>query len=167
MAARKRKENAELRSNEDLENMMYSLWEEHFADVPRMNLVLIHFGKRSKRQLGCIRWVHGSSKVKGLYMSKKDEHDYQDDKRISQITITGHFIDKNIPDNVVEMVIAHEMVHYTHGFHSPLPKLYDHPHRGNIVNKELIKRGLGDKLESSELWIKDNWVNYLRANKGL
>lgn len=151
------------RKNNDLEEMMYELWDNYFADVPRKNLVLIHFGKKSVRQLGCIRWVGNRSKVKGIYKKKSDEHRLQDDKRISQITITGYFKDRAVPDQVVRMVIAHEMVHYTHGFHSPLPKLYAHPHKGNIVNKELIKRGLGEPLQLSELWVKENWVPYLRS----
>lgn len=151
------------RQNTDLEAMMYELWDENFADVPRPNLVLIHFGKKSVRQLGCIRWVYPGAKIKSLYKGREDEHNVQDDGRISRITMTGYFKDRFIPDYVVRMVIAHEMVHYTHGFHSPLPKLYDHPHRGNIVNKEITARGLGDELKRSEVWLKENWSNYLKT----
>lgn len=154
-----------MRNIEFLENTLYDLWDDYFADVPRKNLVLINFGKYSKRQLGSIRWAHERSKVKQIYRKKSDLHEIEDDKRISIIYVTRYFADETIPDLLPKMTIAHEMVHYAHGFSSPLPKLYDHPHKGNIVNKELIKRGLGEELEWTENWLKENWVNYLRSLK--
>ena len=153
------------RTNSLLEDKMYYLWENYFDDVPRKNLVLIHFGKYAKRQLGCIRWVNSRSKVKSLYKGREDEHKEQDDKRISQITLTRYFQDTFIPDFVVDSTIAHEMVHYAHGFNSPLPQLFDHPHRGNIVTKELIKRGLGKDLDLSNRWLKKHWYNYIKKFK--
>lgn len=156
---------SEKRTNEYLEEVLYDIWESHFADVPRKNLVLVHFGKYSKSQLGCIKWARNNSKIKGIYKKYIDDHEVQDDKRISIITITRYFQDLELPDFLPRTTIAHELVHYTHGFNSPLPRLFDHPHRGNIVNKELIKRGMGDELEKAEKWLKENWVSYLRSNK--
>lgn len=147
-----------MRNNLDLENMMYSLWEENFSDVPRKNLVLIKFGKYSKRQLGCIKLANKNTKIKGILKKKKDEYEIQDDKSISLITVTRYFQDLNIPDFVVRSTIAHELCHYTHGFSSPLERLFDKPHQGSIVKKELFKRDLLQEYENSEKWLRKNWI---------
>jgi hypothetical protein len=152
----------QLRQNKWLETQLFDIWENNFADVPRKNLVLIKFGKASKRQLGSIKWAHKNSKIKTALKQLQTEHEVSDDKRISIITITKHFAHPDIPEDVVKATIAHELVHYTHGFHSPLPKLFSHPHRGSIVKKELIKRDLGDMYLNSEVWLKKGWVKFLR-----
>lgn len=152
-----------IRDNLYLEERLYNIWDDHFADVPRKNLVLIKFGKASKRQLGSIKWANKNSKIKSLLHPKKDEHDIQDDSRISIITVTRHFQDMRVPQDVLDMTIAHELVHYTHGFHSPLPKLFRHPHQGNIVNKELADRGLKEKLDQTEKWLKKNWLKIIKG----
>lgn len=125
-----------MRDNEWLEHKMYELWDNHFADVPRKNLVIIKFGKAAKRQLGCITWAN--SKTQGIKRSLKN---YEDDKRVSVIRITSKFKDPEIPDQVVLATIAHEMCHYAHGFNSPLKQVYNHPHKGGIIRKELQKEG--------------------------
>jgi hypothetical protein len=153
-----------MRNNNYLEERLYLLWEDHFADVPRKNLVLIKFGKKSKRQLGSIRWVRERTGVKSLLKKRVDEYKEQDDKRISLITITKYFQDERIPEYVIDGTIAHELVHYVHGFHSPLQQLYKHPHKGGIVKKELIKRGLGEVHRSAEGWLKHEWRKYLLFN---
>jgi len=152
------------RTNQWLENQLHNIWENHFADVPRKNLVLIKFGKSSKRQLGSIKWANKNSKIKIALKSLQTDWDASDDKRISIITITKYFQKLDIPEDVVKATIAHELVHYTHGFHSPLPRLFSHPHRGGIVKKELYKRDLGDLYRNSEAWLKKEWVNFLRRN---
>lgn len=145
------------RNDAYLEEKMYEIWENHFSDVPRKNLVLIKFGKYSRRQLGAIKWANERTKIKGRLRKKKDEMDIADDKRISVIMITRYFQYPIIPEHVIEATIAHELVHYTHGFHSPLPKIANHPHRGRVVEKELIKRGMGEIYKESQKWIKENW----------
>ncbi len=145
------------RNNDWLENLMYHLWENHFNDIPRKNLVLIKFGRRAKRQLGCIKWVRGNTKVKGLLKKRKDDHAVQDDKRVSLIIITALFRDKKVPKYVVEATIAHEMIHYAHGFHSPLKQLYRHPHKGGIIRKEMEARGLSSLWRRSKRWLKKKW----------
>jgi hypothetical protein len=126
--------------------------------------VLIKFGKKSKRQLGSIRWVRRGTGVKSLMSKRIDEHKMQDDKRISLITITKYFQDERVPEYVVDGTIAHELVHYVHGFHSPLKQLYRHPHKGGIVRKELAKRGLGEVHNEAEKWLKGEWRKYLLLN---
>ena len=151
-----------MRNNEWLSDTMYELWENHFVDVPRKNMVQIKFGRRSRNQLGCITWSHKT--VRGIQKLSKAIPDNEDDKRISLITITRFFQDENIPDFVVIATIAHEMCHYAHGFHSPLKQLYDHPHKGGVIYKEMHKRNMGKLYKEARKWLRTNWRNYLLAN---
>lgn len=143
-----------MRNNEWLEEKMYELWEGYFADVPRKNLVVIKFGRKAKRQLGCITWVHQKTKGVGKYIEMAK---YQDEKRVSLIRITSYFKDEIVPEKVVLATIAHEMCHYAHGFNSPLNQIYDHPHKGGVIRKEMEKRGLKDLYKFSKQWLKNNW----------
>ena len=154
-----------MRDNQYLENRLYFLWENYFADVARKNLVLIKFGKSSSRQLGSIKWANQRTKINGVLKNKKEEHNIADDKRISVITITKLFQSEKIPEYIIDSTIAHELVHYTHGFHSPLERMYNHPHKGNIVGKELIKRGLGDMYKQSKRWLKENWREIIKSQR--
>lgn len=151
-----------MRDNQWLADKMYNLWEDNFEDTPRRNRVLIRFGTRSKRQLGCIKWV--TPKTKGIKHLLKDNEAF-DDERISLIVITGYFKDERIPEEIVLATIAHEMCHYAHGFNSPLQQLYDHPHKGGVIRKEMDKRGLGTFYRNANRWLKKNWSNYLRENR--
>ncbi|MBN1618504.1 hypothetical protein JW887_04125 [Candidatus Dojkabacteria bacterium] len=154
------------RTNAWLEYQMFEIWENHFADVPRKNLVIIKFGKSSKRQLGSIKWAKDNTGIKSIMKKKSMQalHKIQDDKRITVITITKHFQSLEVPDYVVQSTIAHEMCHYTHGFNSPLNQLYDFPHQGGIIHRELTKRGLGLIHTKAKRWIKTNWVNFIKKN---
>lgn len=146
------------RDNEWLAKKMFSLWENHFSDVPRKNLVIIKFGRGSKRQLGCITWAN--KKTQGIAQFLKNKR-WQDDKRISVIRITSKFKDLRIPDDVVLATIAHEMCHYAHGFNSPLKQIYNHPHKGGVIRKELEKRDLAHLYKFSKKWLKENWKNFI------
>lgn len=141
------------RTNEWLEETLAQLWYRHFPDTPQPNDVRIKFGRPAATRLGSIKW--GRKPVK---------HPDGTVQRRSIITITGHFHDPEIPDDVVRGVIAHELVHYAHGFSSPNPKLYKHPHHGGVVDLELRKRGLGDVLKFQETWLKSHWPPYLKAH---
>jgi len=145
-----------MRDNKWLEKVMYDLWEEQFNDVPRQNKVTIKFGKRAKRTLGSIKYI-------GELKPSDPDYDIYDDKRITQVTITRHYADEKIPAEVVRGTIAHEMVHYTHGFNSPLEQRYQHPHQGGIMKKEMHTRGLGSTYKIAEKWVKENWINYLKS----
>ena len=137
---------------------MYDLWEEYFSDIPRKNLVLIKFGKYSKRQLGSIKLANEYTKIKSLLKKNLDDYDVQDDKRVTVITMTKYFQNEIVPEYVVSATIAHELCHYAHGFSSPLEKRFDKPHQGNVINKELAKRGLLESQRLADKWLKDNWV---------
>jgi hypothetical protein len=63
---------------------------------------------------------------------------------------------------VLISTLSHEICHYAHGFHSPLPKKYKYPHKGGVVEKEMMIRGLKDYLDKSNLWLKNNWSDTVR-----
>lgn len=144
---------SELRTNEWLADLLADLWYRHFPDVAQLNDVKIKFGGKAATRLGSIKWGR-----------KAVAHPDGTKQRRSIITITGHFADPVIPETVVRAVIGHELVHYAHGFSSPNPQLYKHPHKGGVVDRELIKRGLGDTLAFHERWLKEDWPKYLRAH---
>ena len=150
-----------MRDDEWLSNKMYYLWENFFVDVPRLNMVIIKFGKHSKRQLGCIGWLNKTTKRIEKIMNGQGQVDH---KKTTLINITSYFKDENIPEEVVTSTIAHEMCHYAHGFNSPLNQMYDHPHKGGLIRKELQNRGLGDMYKFSKKWLKSSWIEYLKNN---
>ena len=122
------------------------VWGRYFTDIPRGNEVVIGFGRRAHARLGSIlRERHG--------------------KKRSLITITGFFRDRNVPDFVVDTVIAHELAHYAHGFSSPHRQLYRHPHEGAVVSKELRARGMGDALRLQKKWLRLHWRTYVQATR--
>lgn len=147
-----------MRDNKYLENILYDLWDNHFCDVPRKNLVVIKFGKYSKRQLGSIKLANRYTKIKGLMKKRREELEVQDEKSVTVITVTRYFQNEIVPEFVIRATIAHELCHYTHGFQSPLEKRFDHPHRGNVIKKELAKRDLLDQEKETEKWLKENWL---------
>ncbi len=141
----------------DLQSLLYDIWEEYFPDVPRKNLVLVKYGKFSRQRLGSIKWAREFKGIKSFYKKFTDEHKVQDDERITLIILTRYFTIPEVPDFVVKTTLAHEIVHYAHGFNSPLEKRYRFPHQGGVIEKELRQRGLGKELELSEKWLKENW----------
>jgi len=125
------------RDNEFLKNKLELIWE-RFSDVERKNNINIRFKGKWKNKFGHIKKLKDGD---------------------SEIVINGYFRDQKIPEYIIDLTIAHELIHYSHGFNSPLPKLYKHPHKGGIVNKELKKRGFGDLVKLERQWIKNEWKN--------
>jgi hypothetical protein len=148
---------------------MYDIWEKYFNDIPRRNAVLIRFGKRSRTQLGSIKWA--TTKTTGLkkFITSLEKEfgealrDIFDDKRVSVITITRLYQDEKIPEYVVDSTIAHEMIHYAHGFSSPLSQVYSHPHKGGVIRKEMIARGMEEIWKNSKKWLKENWGSHVAS----
>ncbi|MEK7146464.1 MAG: hypothetical protein AAB802_04795 [Patescibacteria group bacterium] len=138
-----------MRTQNWLEEQLQGLIREHFPEMPIQNELKIRFGRSASRRFGSIQ------------MSL--------DKRVSLIRINGAFRDEKIPEAIIKATIAHELCHYAHGFSSPLPKLYDHPHRGNVIAREFKKRGLMALHEYEKLWTKNNWKNFIpdRPRRGL
>jgi len=124
----------------DLSIYLSSLWQHYFSDVPRANKVEIAFCRPWKSRLGLIRMSLDGTR--------------------SFIGINSLLRHEDVPDCVLMTTIAHELVHYTHGFGSPLPQLFEHPHANNIVDKELKRRGLGDTLFDCNTWIDAHWYSF-------
>ncbi len=116
------------------------IWNRYFSDVPRANQVDISYCRPWKRRLGQIR------------MSL--------DSRTSFIGLNSLLQLSQIPEYVLLATIAHELVHYAHGFGSPLPCLYPHPHAHHVVDRELERRGLGETLRLCNAWIDQHWFSY-------
>ncbi|MFA6528980.1 MAG: hypothetical protein WCT46_05590 [Candidatus Gracilibacteria bacterium] len=126
-----------MRDQEWLQNLFDEMWERCFSDVPVKNKIFVKFSRISKTRLGSIRMAR--------------------DKSSSTILMNGVFRDPLIPVQVVEAVLAHEIVHYVHGFCSPLKRQHRHPHRGGVVKNEMITRGLRHQYEVEKRWTKNSW----------
>lgn len=129
-----------MRDNSYLENLLYDIWENHFCDVARLNLVTIKYGKHSKRQLGSIRLIKDVDTFNRYVKKYKLSKELFEDTSVSLINITRYFTYDFVPEYVIKSTIAHELCHYTHGFSSPLEKKFKYPHQGGIVKKELKKK---------------------------
>lgn len=123
-----------MRNNEWLLERLESIWEQYFPDTPQKNEVYIGFGRKSKFRFGSIR----------LRLSDNSTH----------VKINGLFRDEKIPQQIVDHTIAHELVHYNHGFSSLQPRLHRYPHRGGVIDKELNTRGLNHLVTFYNSWVK-------------
>ncbi len=110
------------------------IWSKYFSEILQKNKVFIKFGRNSKFRLGSIR------------LNKKTKNTF--------IIITSMFKDVSVPQEVIDHTIGHELVHYSHGFSSPHPKLFKYPHAGGVVKKEMEQRGMGNLYQSYKKWIK-------------
>lgn len=126
-----------------LNDALERLWAEHFWDVPRPKPVRIRFGARWKNRLGLIRW--------------------EPDTESSLILMNGHFRDPRVPRVVCDATIAHELIHYAHGFGSTLPRRHADPHENDLIEREMQARGLDHLLVAAETWIDENWQNFRAA----
>lgn len=125
-----------MRDDSWLESRFSQIWQLFFPDVEKKN-VLIRWKGRWKNKFG-----HIKSTKKG-----------------SEIAINSLFKDPRIPEDIIKLTIAHEIIHYMHGFHSNLPKKYNHPHKHGVVDKELISKGFGYALKFEKEWYKTEWLN--------
>ena len=111
------------------------IWSKYFADIPQTNKVFIKFGRFAKYRLGSIK----------LNRTTKS----------SYVTITSMFKDLNIPAEVVDHTIGHELVHYAHGFSSTQSRLHRYPHAGGVVKREMEERGMGYLHDAYKDWVKE------------
>lgn len=125
----------EIRDDIWLLSRLNHLWNTYFDDVNQVNRVFIRFGRYSKYRLGSIR------------MERRSKNTF--------ITITGMFKNPNIPAEVADHTIAHELCHYTHGFSSPKPRVHKHPHHGGVIKKELQARQLHHLLKIYDKWLDE------------
>ena len=131
-------------SMRDLNTYLDCIWRWHFSDVPRVNRVEIAYGHPWKQRLGLIR----------LSL----------DHKLSFIAINALLQQRSVPECVLITTIAHEVTHYAHGFGSPLPRLYQHPHANDVVNRELKRRGLGEYARSCDEWIDREWFAFYQVH---
>lgn len=120
------------------------VWKRYFDDTPRANNVDIGFAKRWKARLGLITLCESSD--------------------TTIIRLNGLLSHPAVPECVNTITVAHELVHYSHGFGSPLPRRHPHPHHGNIVEKELLARGLGRHYDRYLDWIDREWDEFYHVN---
>lgn len=123
----------------DLSLYLEYIWQRYFADVPRVNDVQIAYCAVWKTRLGLIR----------LSL----------DNTISFIGINALLRLPQVPECVLVTTIAHELAHYAHGFGSPLPRRYEHPHANNVIERELEVRELGEHLRCCNRWIDHEWYS--------
>jgi hypothetical protein len=127
-----------MRTNPWLAERLDAIHQQYFSDVPIRNVIMVKFGRESRSRFGSI--------------IARERKGYT--QPISYITINSLFRDETVPEYVIDATLAHEFTHYTHGFHSPLERRYPYPHRGGIVDKELVQRGAGELLKLQKAWIK-------------
>lgn len=127
------------RDNKWLEKTLLFVWDKYFPDLSKKDNVKIKFGRSARTRLGSI--------------SKKTKDSD------TLIRITSFFKDERVPQYVIEATVAHELCHYAHGFFSPMPKLFKYPHKGGLVDREMISRGMEEILKKQKVWLKDNWKN--------
>ena len=130
-----------MRSDEWLQLRFNQIWEKLFSDVERRNNVLIRFKGNWKNKFGHIK-----------RLKNKD----------TEIGINNLFRYEKVPEFIIDLTIAHELIHYSHGFQSPHEKKFSYPHQGGVVNKELKQRGLGLALKKEKEWVKRDWVLILK-----
>ena len=121
-----------------LQQILDETWDRYFNEVPQDNIVRIQFGRIAKRQLGSIR------------LDRKDPS-------VSIITMNGLFRSAEIPEFVVIATLVHELVHYAHGFNSPLEQKHVHPHAGGVIRAEYAERGLEHLYLQQRKWLKQYW----------
>lgn len=136
-----------LEGERNLSAYLDAIWERYFADVPRVNDVYITYCYPWKSRLGLIR------------LALDNSHSL-----IGVNTLLQH---QQVPLSLLITTIAHELVHYAHGFGSPLPRLYEHPHADGIVERELEQRSLGDYLQHSNTWIDEQWYPFYERQRAL
>ena len=120
-----------------LENRMNQIKDMLFPDLEFKNQVSIRFKGKWRNKFGHIRMLKDKS---------------------TEIVINSLFSNNDVPEYVIDLTIAHELAHYLHGFHSPLERKYNHPHKGGVVTKELVKRGFGYLVKRERYFIKNEWV---------
>ncbi len=124
-----------LRDNIWLLSRLDHIWSKYFSDVSQTNPVTIKFGRYSKYRLGSIKLNRRTNR--------------------SLITITSMFKSNQIPSEVVDHTLAHELVHYAHGFSSKRTRLHKYPHAGGVVQKEMEDRGVGYLNKAYRDWVKE------------
>jgi hypothetical protein len=129
-----------MRNNKWLEDRFNKMWVLLFPEIKRKNKVIVKFKGKWKNKFGHIKKIGGDT----------------------EIVINGFLKNEIIPEYIIDITIAHEVIHYMHGFNSPLKRQFKYPHKGGVVNRELLKRGFGHMLRLEREFIKKEWPKILR-----
>ena len=124
-----------MRDDNFLKIRLEQIWFILFNEVPKLNNVVIKFKGKSRNRFGYIKKIN------------KD----------TLIAINELFRFDIVPEYIIDLTIAHELIHYMHGFNSPLEKRYKHPHKGGIVTKELKVRGFDKMLRKEKAFFRYEW----------
>ena len=124
-----------MRDDNWLRNRMLEIWQLRFMDVPMKNEVKIRFKGKWKLKFGHIKMKNN----------------------VTEIIVNSLFKHEDVPQYIVDLTIAHELVHYSHGFQSPLERRFRYPHQGGIVRKELKKRGFRDAMRMERKIFRKEW----------
>ena len=127
-----------------LENKFNNIWQKNFPEVEKKNDIRIMFKGKSKNRFGCIK---------------------KNPDKSTTIIINSLFAHERVPEWIIKLTLAHELIHYMHGFNSPHQRLFKHPHLGGIVNRELKERGYGDFLKKERAWFNDEWLDMYKDIK--
>lgn len=133
-----------------LNSRVQAIWLKHFSDIPQETPIKVRWGQRSYRRLGSIILKQPSSS-----------------SAYSLITISSLLRDLEVPTLIIDQIIAHEIVHYVHGFGSERKRDLSHPHQGGVIVKEFQKRGLWELYRYYESWMKVNWITFLKRSKSI
>ena len=120
-----------------LNQRLDQIWLLLFPELAKLNKVKARFKGHWKNKFGHIKLV-----------KNKD----------TEIAINSIFKDQRVPEYIIDITLAHELVHYMHGFNSPHQRKYRHPHKGGIVDKELINRGFGHLIVKEKRFCKEDWT---------
>ena len=129
-----------MESDPKLEDKLVLIREEYFPDLPFKNKVVIRWGKKWRSTLGQISQIDSKDVSKGTL-----------------IEINAIFRDEEVPNYLIDSTIAHELIHYLHGFFSPLEKKFEHPHANGVMLNEMKRRGFHLDTKLSRKWLKQNW----------
>lgn len=129
--------------DEALTRKALQLIQENWAQEELTNMLVIRWGKKWSSKLGHIKPL-------------------KNEKYGSLIEINSLLKEPEVPDYVLDAVIMHELVHYFQGFGSNKQRKHKHPHRGGIVDKELIELGWGEIIQKQNKWVKENWLELLK-----
>jgi len=132
-----------MRDDNWLRNRMLEIWQLRFMDVPMLNEVKIKFKGKWKLKFGHIKMKNN----------------------ITEIVVNSLFKHEDVPQYIIDLTIAHELVHYSHGFQSPLERRFRYPHQGGIVRKELKKRGFKDAMQLEKKIFRKEWPEMFRKVK--
>ena len=138
-----------MRDQEWLERRAEQIWKLFFPDIEKRDVSVVFKGKWKNK--------FGHIKKKKNRRTGKEE---------TEIAINSLFSNLKVPEYVVQVTLAHEIVHYMHGFFSHLPKKHKYPHKGRVVDKVLEEKGFGYMLRQEKEWVKKEWWNVYKEISG-